>query len=134
MKYFGLLLLLVISASVAQVNAKFVMHAGLDNSWNLTLKKDFSYLYEHWSGFGGSIVIDSGKYTLEGGKIVLQSELISENSDRPLSDEYYFTDIKIDRKERLLAPINTQKKFTFFKKRYLVISSEPFEQNWIMKK
>jgi len=137
MKNLALLLLLIIltSTTKSQVKANFVMSFLPDNSWNLKLNKDFSYLYEHWSGFGESpTLIDSGKYKIEDGKIKFESIKNNKNSSMQLDDEYYFTDLKIKRNQHLLINRRIDKKFNIFRHRYFIITTKPFQQNWIEKK
>jgi len=70
---------------------EFLIRALPDNGWFLRLKKDSSYEYVHWSGWGDSIgtVLEKGKYEISKNLIKLNPD--KKKSELESNDFYLVT-------------------------------------------
>ncbi len=114
------------------MTADFTVHAAIDNSWNLHLRKNKTYTYTHWSSFSGSSTLDSGTYMIRCHKIILLSA--SENPSRKyLNDSYYFEEVKLKKHQSFeYLHLSKDKRFSFFGNKYLVLTNLPFDYSKIV--
>jgi len=123
----SILLIFTIGLTQGQsIKATIPIRALTDNMWELNLEKDNTYTYIYWTLFGGVTTLDSGNYTLQNSKLLLES-IVSNNTERLLHSEYYLEVIRIKNYQRI-SSLSKEKKFTLFGKKYLVLTTEPFTQ------
>jgi hypothetical protein len=114
------------------IKASFTLRTLPDNTWYLELKKDNTYKYLHWSGFGGNpTVLDSGTYSLENLKLITKSQIENNTKGRKFND-YYIHKIKVKKYQTLLGVDSKHRKFAVFGKKYLILSKGQFNYSRII--
>lgn len=130
-----LLTLIILSYSVAlnaqRIKETFCLKAYIDNARILHLERDNSYKYMHWSGFGAEYTLDSGIYQLSDHKLTLISQH-ENNLDTLPHSSYYIEKVRLNKYEWPISFGSVNEKKALFSKKYLVLSSKPFNSSMVI--